>query len=463
LKTAVETYSVQYFKYGIFNGIPSPLKTGAVMQKFLRAIVVLGFGTLVGAGIGVAPLLADSNETAIGSPNAMAQSSLSLGSHHSCALTSAGAVKCWGLNSGGQLGNGTNVNSSAAVDVNGLGTGVIAISAGTFYTCALTSAGAVKCWGANNRGQLGDGTTTAKNVPTDVSGLGSGVVAVSAGGHHSCALTSAGAVKCWGYNNVGQLGDGTTTTRSVPVDVSGLGSGVVAVSAGGTYATGDQYHSCALTSAGAAKCWGFNSSGQVGDGSNTTRSVPVDVSGLGAGVAAVSTGFQHSCALTSAGTAKCWGYNTYGQLGDGTSTGKNVPVDVSGLGSGVIAIHSGGNHTCSLMSTNAVKCWGINTYGQLGVSGITSSNTPVDVGASAPTTTTTTTTNPPSTTVSSSTTVSTNTLVADNSEVDPTTTVVRNLPTTGLVVSEVIVILLGLLLCQFGLLLLLVKHRRRTM
>ena len=433
------------------------------MQKFLRAIVVLGFGTLVGAGIGVAPLLADSNETAIGSPNATAQSSLSLGSHHSCALTSAGAVKCWGLNSGGQLGNGTNVNSSAAVDVNGLGTGVIAISAGTFYTCALTSAGAVKCWGANNRGQLGDGTTTAKNVPTDVSGLGSGVVAVSAGGEQTCALTSAGAVKCWGYNNVGQLGDGTTTTRSVPVDVSGLGSGVVAVSAGGTYATGDQYHSCALTSAGAAKCWGFNSSGQVGDGSNTTRSVPVDVSGLGAGVAAVSTGFQHSCALTSAGTAKCWGYNTYGQLGDGTSTGKNVPVDVSGLGSGVIAIHSGGNHTCSLMSTNAVKCWGINTYGQLGVSGITSSNTPVDVGASAPTTTTTTTTNPPSTTVSSSTTVSTNTLVADNSEVDPTTTVVRNLPTTGLVVSEVIVILLGLLLCQFGVLLLLVKHRRRTM
>ena len=190
-----------------------------------------------------------------------------------------------------------------------------AISAGTNHTCAVTSAGPVECWGYNAHGELGDGTTTERLIASDVSGLSSGVVAISAGASHTCALTSAGAVKCWGYNGYGQLGDGTTTNRLTAVEVSGLSSGVVAISAAGS-------HACALTSAGAVTCWGDNAYGELGDGTTTNRSVPVAVSGLSSGVVAISAGYQHTCALTSAGAAKCWGFNAHGELGDGTTTNR---------------------------------------------------------------------------------------------------------------------------------------------
>ena len=160
---------------------------------------------------------------------------IAAGGSHTCALTAAGGVKCWGDNSNGQLGDGTTDHRLIPVDVVGLGSGVSAIAAGGDYTCAVTGAGGVKCWGDNFYGQLGDGTTFDRWTPVDVAGLSSGVSAIAAGGRHSCALSGAGQVKCWGNNIVGQLGDGTTTNRSAPADVVGLDSGSNAIAAGGSH------------------------------------------------------------------------------------------------------------------------------------------------------------------------------------------------------------------------------------
>jgi alpha-tubulin suppressor-like RCC1 family protein len=192
----------------------------------------------------------------------------------------------------------------------------------------------VKCWGGNFSGQLGDGTTTASSTPVDVIGLGSRVVAVATGDRHTCALTSTGALLCWGSNSVGQLGDGTTTDHLAPVAVSGLTGGVVAVAAGGS-------HTCALTMSGGVKCWGLSLVGQLGDGTTAERHTPVDVVGLASGVRAIAAGEGHTCAVTLAGGAKCWGDNTSGQLGDGTRSNRSTPVDVSGLTSGVSAVTAG--------------------------------------------------------------------------------------------------------------------------
>jgi alpha-tubulin suppressor-like RCC1 family protein len=283
---------------------------------------------------------------------------IAAGYDHTCALTAGGGVKCWGNNSNGQLGDGTTTDRNTPVDVSGLSSGVTAIAAGGAHTCALTAGSGVKCWGANSVGQLGDGTTTDRHTPVDVSGLSSGVAAIAAGAGHTCALTTGGGVKCWGWNSFGQLGDGTTTERHTPVDVSGLSSGVAAIAACET-------HTCALTTGGGVKCWGDNYFGQLGDGTTTGRTTPVDVSGLSSGVATIAAGYYHTCALTVSGGVKCWGANWYGGLGDGTWTDRNTPVDVSGLTSGVAAIAAGWSHTCALTTGGGVKCWGWNLYGEL--------------------------------------------------------------------------------------------------
>ena len=323
---------------------------------------------------------ADTNEAPISSPNSGVFSALSLGSYFTCIVTNTDGAKCWGYNGFGTLGDGTTTDSNVPVDVSGLTSGVQSISAGSSHVCAVTTAGGAKCWGYNASGTLGDGTTITKNTPVDVSGLTSGVQSISTStllnGDHTCAVTTAGGAKCWGLNNKGQLGDGTTITKNTPVDVSGLTSGVQSISIG-------ESHSCALTTNGGVKCWGNNVSGQLGDGSITDSNTPVDVTGLISGATAITVGKDWACALTTSGAVKCWGDNEYG-LGalDGNNsaiTNSKVPVQVEGLTSGVLAISIDYKHACALLSTGSVKCWGFNNKGQLGDGSTTNSNTPVDV------------------------------------------------------------------------------------
>jgi alpha-tubulin suppressor-like RCC1 family protein len=309
-------------------------------------------------------------------------SAIDAGGYHTCALTTNGAVKCWGNNLSGQLGNGATTNSSIPVDVVGLSSEVSAIAVSGFHTCALTTSGSVKCWGDNAAGQLGDGTTTQHRTPVDVVGLGSGVSAVALGVYHSCALINSGGVKCWGNNASGELGDGTTIAHSTPVDVVSLGSGVDGIAAGGEYDYAyDVYlsHTCALTTGGGVKCWGYNADGRVGDGTTAARLTPVDVVGLSSEVRAISAGGYHTCGLTISGGVKCWGHNQYGQLGIGTAANRAVPIDVRGLSSGISAITVGAYHNCALTTAQRASCWGNNGNGRLGDGTTTVRYTPVEV------------------------------------------------------------------------------------
>jgi alpha-tubulin suppressor-like RCC1 family protein len=318
----------------------------------------LGDGSTVGSTVPVDAVLGD---TAI---------SMDVGSNHACAVTSMGKVKCWGWNPYGQLGNGRAYAESIMVTISQPIMGATSLSAGEAHTCALTSSANVWCWGANSLGQLGDGSTADRYIPVQVNGL-SNVAFIAPGWYHTCAVTRSGSAMCWGYNAAGQLGDGTTQTRLTPVVVSGLDTGVASVVAG-------FYHSCAVLQTGGVKCWGYNAYGELGDGMTTDSATPVDVVGLTA-VSAIATGAfsQHVCALTG-GHVKCWGDNSTGQLGDGTWTRRLAPVPVPGL-SGVTGLAVGEDYSCALLQTGKVKCWGGNQWGQLGSGSALSSTTPLEV------------------------------------------------------------------------------------
>ncbi|MEM7133160.1 MAG: C13 family peptidase [Chloroflexota bacterium] len=280
------------------------------------------------------------------------------GDSHTCAIATGGGVYCWGWNSIGKLGDGSTVNSSVPVAVNSLGSGADTVLVGTSHSCVLTIAGGVQCWGGNDDGQVGNGTVKNQQTPVDVSKLPSDITQIALGREHTCALSSSSGVFCWGLNSDGQLGDGTNDDRHDATALPRLSDRVMSIAAGAQ-------HSCVITTEDQAQCWGSNDHGQLGDGTKTSRSTPVTVPDLN-NVTALALGFAHTCALTDAGKVQCWGRNTYGQLGDGTQIGKEVPVDAQGLNSGVTAITAGDNHTCALSSDGSVRCWGINSYGEVG-------------------------------------------------------------------------------------------------
>ncbi|ROQ72994.1 alpha-tubulin suppressor-like RCC1 family protein [Streptomyces sp. CEV 2-1] len=296
------------------------------------------------------------------------------------ALTSTGKVLAWGQNTEGQLGDGTFTNSTVPVEVHlPAGVTVTAIDSGDDFVLALTSTGNVLAWGYNEWGQLGNGTTGVDSgVPVEVDlPQGTTATGISAGAGHALAVTSTGDVLAWGDNDFGQLGDGTTTDHNVPIETPiPADSGTVT-----QIAAGDD-HSLALTATGKVLAWGYNAEGQLGDGTTTTRRLPVEthipanvtVTSLAAG-----SGFQ-SFALTSTGAVLAWGDNTYGQLGDGTNTRRTQPVEVLlPEGTVVTALDSGDDHTVALTSTGRLLAWGDNTYGQLGDDTTTNSNVPVAV------------------------------------------------------------------------------------
>jgi alpha-tubulin suppressor-like RCC1 family protein len=248
------------------------------------------------------------------------------GREHTCALVDNN-VWCWGDNAFGQIGDGKPARvQPSPVEVVGLTGNVTSIGSGWYHTCALTEAREVECWGNNASGQLGNGQQEISRVdaPVMVQGLPSDIVALVVGGGHNCVLTASHRVTCWGANNYGQLGDGTTTNRATPVDVAGLPADVVTIAAG----TGQ---TCALLAAGGMKCWGHDWYGELGDGTTGEGNVhpqPVDVQGLPSGVTALTMGRFHTCVLADNGAVQCWGRNGFGDVGDSTRAQRLTPVGV---------------------------------------------------------------------------------------------------------------------------------------
>jgi alpha-tubulin suppressor-like RCC1 family protein len=297
---------------------------------------------------------------------------ISNGDEFSCALTTAGGVQCWGFNGNGQLGNPAFPDGSPVpIDVIGLTSGVASISTGEAHACAVTVAGGVKCWGFNGNGQIGNGTTVDSPTPVDVVGLASGISAVAAGFAHTCALTNSGGIKCWGMNGFSQFGDGTNVDSYTAVD-AGLTGNVAAIAVG-------SFHTCGLSMGDVLECWGLNQNGQVGGGSTAQiEFTPTEVVLPHDHVLAVGTGARHTCALTP-GPAKCWGSNDHSQLGDRSVTDRFAPVTVKGLGGNVRVIAGGEGHSCAITEEGGVKCWGWNIVGQLGDGTTIDSATPVKV------------------------------------------------------------------------------------
>ncbi|MEK6706645.1 MAG: Ig-like domain-containing protein, partial [Bdellovibrionota bacterium] len=309
---------------------------------------------------------------------------LTAGENHTCALLSTGKVRCWGLAIYGELGYGNtnyigdNENPSSAGDVN-VGGDVVQLTAGDYYTCALLSTGKVRCWGESSYGQLGYGNTnTIGDNETPASAgdvnIGGDVLQITAGKSNTCALLGTGKVRCWGKNEAGQLGYGNTNT---------IGNDETPASAGDVYVGGDVAlkhvasgftHSCALLSSGKVRCWGNNFWGQLGYGNTTdigdneTPASAGDVS-VGGDVVQVEAGYGHTCALLSTGKVRCWGladrigYGNTNNIGDDETPASAGDVNVGG---DVVQISNGDLHTCVLLSTGKVRCWGKASSGRLG-------------------------------------------------------------------------------------------------
>jgi len=282
--------------------------------------------------------------------------SVAAGEHHVCAVMDDGGVRCRGANKRGQLGSGALGGSqNAAGPVVKLG-GAVGIAAGGEHSCAITGSGEVWCWGAGDAGQLGSADTADSPAPIQVAGI-SGAVALALGDGHSCALLGDGSVHCWGMDGSGELGRKPGSVKpGALVEVSGVPP-AKAISA-------STHHTCAVSQAGDVWCWGFNGDGQLGGVAGTNRVPPGQVAGV-SGAVQVTAGAWHACALLAGGKMSCWGDNTYGQLGNGTLEDSAIPTPVPELAD-MTSADAGGGHQCAIRADGSVWCWGLNVAGSVG-------------------------------------------------------------------------------------------------
>ncbi len=312
-------------------------------------------------GLNVAGALGDGTTSPRESPTPVqgghAFSTITLGGYHTCGLTSGGQAFCWGWNDVGQLGDRSTADKTAPEAVAQGGETFTALNLGAKHTCGLSVSGTAYCWGSDIFGESGDdGADPSLVAPTIVRQGAEKFTTIAAGQDHTCALTAAGAAYCWGNNQAGELGDATTVNRTTPTLVGG-GFTFSSIGAG-------RRHTCALTTGGQAFCWGINDSGQVGDGTTSNRSRPTPVVG-GMTFTMIALGYGHTCGLDATGQAFCWGSNANGGLGDGTREFRVAPTPVQGELT-FLSLAVGGGHTCGLTTGRQAYCWGVNTFGQIG-------------------------------------------------------------------------------------------------
>ncbi len=321
---------------------------------------------------GMVPGLSFTAKGGIGNGTLLPNNTIAAGSEHTCVIVKDGSLRCWGRNSAGQLGDNTTQNRmEPTTTMLPTGRTAIAVSAGFYqHTCAILDDGSLWCWGQNNAGQLGDGSTTSHNKPTRVNlPTNRTAIDISAGDSHTCAILDDGSIRCWGYNGNGQLGIGSSTSFVTnPANVAlPTNRSAVAISSGIS-------HTCAILDNGTILCWGLNEYGQLGDGNNIDQNSPISVNMYSNGTynaLHIASGGSHTCAILNNGSVLCWGSNVYGQIGDGTTTTgftNRTTATKTDLPSGRtgVSITTGEDHTCAILDNEELMCWGRNGAGQLG-------------------------------------------------------------------------------------------------